>query len=434
MAPKPGADRRSGPPDARLLNGAVVTESIAVTMPRLSDSMTEGTIARWLIEDGATVKRGEAIVDIETDKATMAFEAEASGTLRVRSAVGESVAVGAPIALIESSSSSGEGVARASSGEGLPGSASATPVAAVKAPPVVERPEPVRAARPAERVSPPGVSDGVSASPLARRVAAELGVDLATVRGSGPHARIFKRDVVGAGAGEGEPAGARRPRGADRRPAPRPRLVTEWKGEATPIPTIFVESEVAFTKAIELREQLRSELNPAPTLEDIVVKAVAVTLRRHPQLNASWHEDAIVLRPNIDVANASLVGDELIPLTIADADSLPLPTVAARSAELLALAQAGSLSESNPAPATFTITNLGMFGTTRFTPVLEAQQAAGLGIGAVHAAQTRRKGGAPPVAAALCLVCDARVANPAHAAMFLESLAELLDAPMRLLL
>jgi pyruvate dehydrogenase E2 component (dihydrolipoamide acetyltransferase) len=412
-----------------------VTESIAVTMPRLSDSMTEGTVARWLKQDGAVVKRGEAIVDIETDKATMAFEAEASGTLRLRSAVGETVAVGAPIALIESSSSSGEGVAGASSGESLPGSASATPVAAVQARPAVERPKPVRAARPAERLSPSGVNDGVSASPLARRVAAELGVDLAEVRGSGPYQRIFKSDVVGAGARDvAVPVGARRPTHPDRRPAAGPRLVTDWKGEAAPTPTIFVESEVAFTKAIELREQLRSELDPAPTLEDIVVKAVAVTLRQHPRLNSSWHEDAIVPRANIDVANASVVGDALIALTIADADSLPLPAVAARSAELLALAQAGSLSESNLPPATFTITNLGMFGTARFTPVLEAQQAASLGIGAVHAAQPRHKDGAPRVAAALCLVCDGRVANPAHAAMFLEALAELLEAPMRLLL
>jgi pyruvate dehydrogenase E2 component (dihydrolipoamide acetyltransferase) len=395
-----------------------VTESIAVTMPRLSDSMTEGTIARWLRQDGDVVKRGEAIVDIETDKATMAFEAEASGTLRLRSAVGESVAVGAPIALIESSSSA----------DGVAGTASATAVTAVQAPPIVERPEPLRAPRPAERASPPDASDGLSASPLARRVAATLGVDLVSVRGSGPYARILKRDVVGAGAGHVAA------RSADRRPAPRRRLVTDWKGGAASVPTIFVESEVSFTKVNELREQLRSELSPAPTLEDIVVKAVGLALREHPRLNSSWHGDGIGLHPNIDVANAMVVGGDLIALTIADADSLPLQAVAERSAELLMRARAGSSSEADLAPGTFTITNLGMFGTARFTPVLESPQAASLGVGAFHPAQPRHRDSAPPVAAALCLICDQRVANPAHAAMFLESLAELLEAPMRLLL
>jgi pyruvate dehydrogenase E2 component (dihydrolipoamide acetyltransferase) len=399
-----------------------VTDSIAVTMPRLSDSMTEGTIARWLKEDGDAVKRGEAIVDIETDKATMAFEAEASGTLRLTSAEGESVAVGAPIALIEGATGAAPSAAPTAAAPGPPASATAAP------------PSPRPTDTPARVLQPAGRPAGaaLSASPLARRTAASLGVDLASVAGSGPHARIFKSDVVAAANGSTATKSGRRTGAATpRRLAPRRAVVAETA--AVGLAAIFVESEVAFTRVIELREQLRTELNPAPTIDDIIVKAAGLALAEHPRLNSSWEADAIVAHDHIDVAVAIIVDDDIVTPTITDADALALPAIAVRSTELIERARSGKLTDADLAPATFTVTNLGMYGTTRFTPLLDPPQAASLGVGAFHPTQTRHKDGAQ-LAASLSLVCDPRVAHAAHAAMFLESLAELLESPMRLLL
>jgi pyruvate dehydrogenase E2 component (dihydrolipoamide acetyltransferase) len=259
----------------------------------------------------------------------------------------------------------------------------------------------------------------INASPLARRLAAELGVELESIAGSGPYARILKRDVAGA------------PRAVNgRRAAPRP-VPTD---DVHPITrsTIFVEGEAWFDRALELREQLRTSLTPVPTLDDIVVKAVGLALREHPRFNSSWDNGEIVVHERIDVAIAIAVADELIMPTITGADTLSLPAIAQRSEELAGRAANGKLQAADLEPATFSVTNLGRFGTTRFTPVLASSQAAGLGVGALH--PSRERDGTPALAASLTVVCDARIAHPAHAAMFLESLTALLQAPMRLLL
>jgi pyruvate dehydrogenase E2 component (dihydrolipoamide acetyltransferase) len=416
-------------------------ETIDVLMPRLSDSMTDGTIARWLKEDGDQVKRGEEIVEIDSDKATLSFEADAAGTLHLHCAVGDVIAVGVPIASIETVAAGGGG--------GTP----------APAPPLKARPESAKTATVAAAAATPksepvvagieGRRGGLNVSPVARRLAARLGVEVASVIGTGPYSRVLKRDVAlagGASAGHavspsnGRSAApvlttaSRAPDGATRPFTHLERIVNERMAQAAAVPSFYLETEVAMTKVLQMREQLRVSLTPTPSVNDIIVKAVAMALRDHPRLNSSYSADGVVHHKQIDVAIAIAAGDDLFVPSVVAADTLSLAQVAVRSAELVAGARAHTLTPRDLSPGTFTVTNLGMFGTTRFTPLLNPPQAAILSVGAFRPGHARSEDGSAAPVAALGMVCDHRVVYGAHAAAFLESLVELLEAPMRLLL
>jgi pyruvate dehydrogenase E2 component (dihydrolipoamide acetyltransferase) len=416
-------------------------EPIDVLMPRLSDSMTDGTIARWLKNDGDQVRRGEEIVEIDSDKATLSFEADVAGTLHLHCAVGDVIAVGSPIASIETVGAGTAGGTPASVPpiEVPPAIATKATVAAAAATP---KPEPIVAGTDARR-------EGLNVSPLARRLAARLGVEVASVIPTGPYSRVLKRDVARAGrrsAGHavspsnGRSAApvlaraSRAPDGATRPFTHLERIVNERMAQAAAIPSFYLETEVAMTKLLQMREQLRASLTPTPSVNDVIVKAVAMVLRDHPRLNSSYRADGVVHHEQIDVAIAIAAGDDLFVPSVVGADTLSLAQVAARSAELVARARAHTLTPRDLSPGTFTVTNLGMFGTTRFTPLLNPPQAAILSVGAFRPSHARSEDGSAAPVAALGMVCDHRVVYGAHAAAFLESLVEFLEAPMRLLL
>jgi pyruvate dehydrogenase E2 component (dihydrolipoamide acetyltransferase) len=356
-------------------------------------------------------------VDIETDKATMAFEAEATGRLRLRAAVGDAVPVGDPIAAIELDNTSDVSAPAAAPKPPRPGS---RPSASPGVPPESMPPGPRADEPPATRAAPaperPSRRSGgaLNASPLARRVARARGIDLAGLAGSGPHARILKRDVVGVATSAHGVASASRP--------------------AAAAPLIVLEIEVAFSRAVELCEQLRNALAPAPTLQDIVTAATALTLRDHPWLNSAWLEAGVVHRERVDLGFTIPIDGALVTPTLAGAQTLSLAVLAERSAGLLQRAKAGTLGGEDLLPATFTITNLGMFGTARLSVPLGIGQAASIGVGAFPSVQRRQADGRRALVASLTLVCDQRVVHVGQAASFLEALAELLEAPMRILL
>jgi pyruvate dehydrogenase E2 component (dihydrolipoamide acetyltransferase) len=369
----------------------VATTSIDILMPRLSDSMVEGTIARWLKGDGEQVRRGEEIVEIDTDKTTMAFEADADGTLRILAGEGETLSVGAPIALIE-------GAVTASV-----------------------------AARSAAGASAP------NASPLARQLADQLGVDLAAVTGTGPEGRILKEDVRAARTDTPAVAPAVAVGAATSAPAGRPltrleRIVSRRMAEAALIPTFVVESEVGFDAVLALRQHLADQTTPAPSLNDVVVKAVALALGQHPRLNSSFVNDTIVTHASVDVAIAIAAGDDLFVPVIEGADQLSLSELASRSRELVARSRAGELTRQDLAAGTFTVTNLGMLGVTRFTPLINPPNAAILSVGALRPVHDA----AHETVASLSLVADHRVVYGAHAAAFLATVRELLEHAERL--
>jgi pyruvate dehydrogenase E2 component (dihydrolipoamide acetyltransferase) len=415
----------------------VAAGTSTVPMPRLSDSMEEGTIASWLVDDGAAVTRGQEVVEVETDKATMPYEAEADGILHILVAAGETVPVGAPIAQIAP--------------EGVAVSAPVAPAAA-----------------------PAGAR--VSASPLARRIARELGVDLAALVGSGPNGRVVKRDVLAAQATPGVQAGAAPAVGAPAEsaapaalagapspagsaspaaappaataPAPSPdrgavereplsrvqQTIARRMTEAKQAPEFVLDVEVDMGAAIALRERFKqllagSESKP-PSLGDFVVKAAALALRDHPRANGAFAGDAVELYERVNVGVAVAAPGALLVPTVFDADVRSLGQIAADVRRLAGAARAGTLTPQEMGGATFTVSNLGMFGVDAFTAVLNPPQAAILAVGAVKERAVARDGQlvlAPTLVARL--TCDHRILNGADGAALLARIRELLETP-----
>jgi len=385
-----------------------------VPMPRLSDSMEEGTVVRWLKAPGDVVKRGEALVEIETDKATMVYEAEADGILGEQLvAEGEVAALGAPIAHLLT--------------EG-------------------------------------GPPERVSATPVARRVAAELGVALERVKGTGPRGRIVRADVRAAaktrgdGAGtqsRGESAARREARPAPASPPPASPLaaIPPAAGERveltatqrtiasrmlesrTQIPEFTLTAELDMTRALALRRELNAS-GARVSVNDLVVKAVALTLREQPRLNASWAGDHIVRHARVNVGIAVAAEDALLVPVIADADRKSIFEIAAEARTLGERPRTRSASANDLEGATFTVTNLGMFGVLAFDAVINAPQAAILAVGTT--ARTPAFADDGTVVARdhmqVSLSCDHRAVYGADGARFLARLREALETPMTLLM
>jgi pyruvate dehydrogenase E2 component (dihydrolipoamide acetyltransferase) len=370
-----------------------------IVMPRLSDSMEEGTVAKWLVAEGAEVTRGQPLVEIDTDKATMEYEAERDGTLlQILVAEGETAAIGAPIAWI---GAPGEEMTA------MPGVAPAAAEAAV---------EP--AAPPAPRAA------RVNASPIAKRIAAERGVDLAVVQGTGTGGMITREDVEAAASDE--PSAA---------PSPEPlsrvqQAIARHMDEAAAVPTFAVEVEIDMTTASELR----ASLDPKPSFNDLVVKACALALREHPRVNAAYSEQGFRQASDINVGIAVAAEDALLVPVVREADGKSLQEIRAETRDLAEKARAGKLAPAELDGGTFTVSNLGMHGVRRFEALLNTPQAAILAVGAV---ELRPAVGADveltvrPLMSAT-LTCDHRILYGADGAVFLGRVRELLEDPSSL--
>ncbi|MDO8211891.1 dihydrolipoamide acetyltransferase family protein [Conexibacter sp. CPCC 206217] len=402
-----------------------------VAMPRLSDSMEEGTIVTWLVADGAPVARGEEIVEVETDKATMPYEAEGDGVLHHAVAAGETVAVGTTIARIAP-----EGVALAVA------PAPASPTAAPTSSPTdrsTTAAGPVPPSVPAAALP----SSRVSASPLARRIARELGIDLAALVGSGPNGRVVKRDVLGAEAHEAAEAVSTPPLVSQSVPTkgaatvvPLSRtqqLVGRRMGESkASAPDFTLDVEVDMDAAVAMRARLKQLLGdaPAPSLGDFVIKACALALREQPRVNGAFAGERVELYERVNVGVAVAAPDALLVPTVFDADSRSLGQVGADVRRLAAAARAGTLTPGEMSGATFTVSNLGGFGVDAFTAVLNPPQAAILAVGAVRPRPHARDGELVLAQTLLArLTCDHRILNGADGAAFLARVRALLQAP-----
>ena len=389
-------------------------------MPRLSDSMEEGTILGWLKQVGDEVAVGEELVEIETDKANMGYEADVAGTLlEIVVQANESAPVGAVIARI------GDPDAAPAAPEDDKGSApqAADPVTAA----------PAAAIRARARIS-----------PLARRAASRLGVDLDGVAGTGPYGRVMKADVE-AVASTG-PAAAAPERGAagsgvpatihelSRREQVVARRMVEAKSGA---PEFTLRTTVEMSAAVELREEIkRLEADgPKPSFNDFVVKAVALALRRHPRLNSGWRDGQIELYEKVNVGVAVADGDDLLVPVVADADTLSIGRIAERTRGLATAVKDNAVTPAELSGATFTVSNLGMFGIESFEAILNPPQAAILAVGAIGQAPGFDAAGELTVSRpmAVVLTCDHRIVYGAEGARFLGSVKELLEQPLRLL-
>lgn len=413
-----------------------------VVLPALSESMDEGTIGSWLVAAGDEVSAGDPLVEIETDKATSVFEADAGGSVLLLVAEGTTVPVGAVIARIGDPSALAAGDAGADGGaaavadEGPASGATPGPrraAAAAPAAPSTDQRAPQGTAPPAPRDA-----DGrrVRSSPVARRVAAARGVDLTVVAGSGPNGRVVKADVLAVDSAAAAPVA---PAGATTVPLTRRQaLVARRMSEAKQtIPEFTVTTEVDMTAAVALREQLREvwpEDRPLPSYNDLVTKVVAVALRDHPRANASYSDDAIQLHPEINVGFAVESGDDLIVPTIRRCDELSLAAIAAETRRLAGRVRDATVTPEELGHGTFTISNLGMLGVSEFVAVINPPQVAILAVGALGYAAFDVDG-APQLRRAmrLTLTVDHRVLYGAHAARLLRDIRRGLERPALLL-
>ena len=435
--------------------------AIEVRMPKLSDNMEEGTIIRWYKQPGEQVTEGEALAEVETDKADVEVEAGDSGILReIRVAEGQTASVGQIIAVLAAPGEAPAAAPPRASGDGraatdeAPAPPASEPVAAARplAPPRAQR-----SLRDAKASSEDGRQHPVRASTVARRMAEDAGVQIGRITGSGPGGLILKRDVeaaVGkehgqdagrkpAAAGTEGPAGAGGegatgvPRGRERvlelsrMRATIARRMAESKRE---IPHFYVTSEIDMSEAMRLRQTLRETGTIATlTVTHLIVKALAIALTRHPRVNASWRDGGIVLHDEVHVGIAVAVDDGLLVPVLHSVDRLSLPEISAALLALTEKARSGRFSGDDLAGATFSLSNLGTLDIEEIAAVINPPQAAILACGAVKDRPVVRDGAVVAAKTMRATIsCDHRVLNGVEAARFLEELKGLLESPVLL--
>ncbi|MCW2991350.1 MAG: catalytic domain of component of various dehydrogenase complexe, partial [Solirubrobacterales bacterium] len=408
-----------------------------VVMPRLSDSMEEGTILKWLVEPGSVVKRGQEIVEIETDKATMPYEADTDGALEIIAAEGDTLPIGTVLARIGGANGAVGGV---SSPTGTEDGPTAVVVAAA--------PEPKPA--PTQAPAPEPTGERVKASPLARRIARERGVDIAALHGTGPGGRVVRADVESGETRAPAPAPA-----APAPPAAAPAETGTAKGDVVrqdltrtqqvvarrmaeskaTVPEFTLTTDVDMEQAVALRAQIKAlgVDAPPPSYNDMVVKACALALTEFPRANGAYRDGRFELYSRVNVGVAVAAQDALVVPTVFDADRHSLGEIAATTRALAERVRSGEVTPPELSGGTFTVSNLGMYGVTSFTAVINPPQAAILAVGAMVPRAVPVDGqvvvrNVMPVT----LACDHRILYGADAAQFLARIRTLLENPVAL--
>ena len=408
-----------------------------IEMPSLSPTMTEGKIVKWLKKVGDKVSSGEAIAEVETDKSNLEIESYEDGTL-AKIVVGENqmAKVGAPIAFI--AGKGGKAAAAAPKAEAPKAAAPAATPAAPKA-------EAPRAAAPA------GSKGGrVRASPLAKRMAKDRGIDLSAMQGSGPLGRVVKRDIEqalaqGTPAKQAQAAQGKPSRAAAAAPGVRPepqvvpissmrRVIAQRMNEVKPgVPHFYLTVDVEMDAAMKIREEAKA-LESKVSVNDIIVKAAAIALKRYPKINVSLQGDHILQFATADVGIAVALEEGLITPIIRDADQKGLSAISAESRELAERARKRALKPDEYTGGSLTVSNLGMYGIDQFVAVINPPQAAILAVGTVSDKPVVRDGQIlVRKILTVTLSCDHRVIDGAIGAEYLREFKALLEHPMRLL-
>jgi pyruvate dehydrogenase E2 component (dihydrolipoamide acetyltransferase) len=413
-----------------------------VLMPKGSDTMTEGKVLKWLKNEGEQVANGDALVEIETDKVDMEVESMASGVLRkVLVPAGETVPVGQMLAIIGKADEDISSLA--SSNGGAPAAKAPAEhkeaAAAQPPPPAAPAPSPQPAAQAAA-----AAGGRILASPLARRIAREAGLDLAAIQGSGPGGRIIRRDVesaTAAGAPMRAPGAQFVPQGPEFRDEPlsqmRKTIAQRLAQSLGPVPHFYLTIDVDMKKAKELREsanKLNEDLKL--TYNDIIVKACAVGLTQHPDVNASFTGNAIRYHNRIHLGIAvAIEGGGLITPVVRDCNLKTLQQISAESKDLISRARTRKLKPEEYTGGTFSVSNLGMMGIVEFSAVINPPEGAILAIGSVEEKPVVENGQITiGYRCRMTLSCDHRVVDGATGARFLQSLQQILENPLLLAL
>jgi pyruvate dehydrogenase E2 component (dihydrolipoamide acetyltransferase) len=449
-----------------------------VNMPKLSDTMEEGTILEWKKKDGDEVHKGDVLAEVESDKATFDLEAEDDGVLSIKVEKGVPAKIGAPIATIGAAGEAKPAKADAAKAEKPKAEqpkAEKPKAAEAKAEPAeaeaatderaetetAEGPEdeaPVAEVEPAEteapkpKAAPARDSDGeaggasVKASPLAKRLAVEKGIDLASLKGTGPEGRIVREDVEAAAKGRG---GTARPAAAPARRAdgPETEVVEPSRMQATiarrmaesksTVPEFTVTVEARVDQAVSMRQQLKDSVPGAEkvTMTDFLVRACALALRKFPEVNTSWVDGKFQRKRsvNIGLAVAPSQGMGLLVPVVHDADAKDIVQISIESRQVIERARSGRPGEHDLSGATFSISNLGMFGVDEFTAIINPPEAAILAVGAIKDAAVVDDGKvAVGKVMRMTLTVDHRVFYGAMAAQFMAEVKRLLENPVTL--
>jgi pyruvate dehydrogenase E2 component (dihydrolipoamide acetyltransferase) len=399
--------------------------AVEVSLPRLGQGMEAGTIVRWLKSEGDKVEKGEALYELDTDKVTQEVEAEASGTLlKILGQEGEEIAVGKRIAVI---GEEGEAVEldEEASEEGSPGPAREEEREQGRE---ASAEEPKADEREAEEKEVPPSNGRIKASPLARRVARERGIDLAGLTGTGPEGRIVAEDVERAAATPAHATAGAAPLEAEVIPLTSiRRTIARRLTEAWEAPAFQISMSAEMTRALALRERLRDE---KVTVTDVLTKLAAIALLRHREVNAHFAGDEVRIFPTANVGLAVATERGLLVPVIRDCERKSLVQLAVERGQLVQRAREGKLSADDLEGGTFTISNLGMYGVEQFIAVLNPPQAAILAVGAIEERPVAENGElvVRPMMS-LTLTCDHRAVDGAKAAEFLRELKSLLEEP-----
>jgi pyruvate dehydrogenase E2 component (dihydrolipoamide acetyltransferase) len=477
-APAPSGNLKPGEVNTKLPDkdavSAALPENVNATMirmPKMSDTMTEGTIVAWHKKEGDTVKSGDVLAEVETDKATMDLEAYEEGTLLyIGVKEGSSVAVDDVIAvvgekganfkvLLEGGSSNGGSPAPAPSTGGSE-TAEQNPQANL---PANADSDLSYGGGEGENNADASSNGRVKASPLAKRIAEEKGINLGQVKGSGPEGRIVKSDVESFTPGTAVPAAKPAPQAAPApqpaaeqksAPAPAPSPAPQAQGEYEDFPVtqmrktiarrlseslftaphFYLTMEINMDKATELRGTVNGISPVKISFNDFVIKAVALALKQHPNVNSSWLGDKIRKYKYVNIGVAVAVDEGLLVPVVRNADQKTLSTISGEVKDLAGKAKDKKLQPKDWEGSTFSISNLGMFGIEEFTAIINPPDACILAIGSIKQTVKFEDGVAKPTGVMkVTLSCDHRVVDGATGAAFLQTVKQLLEDPMRML-
>jgi len=440
---KPAEEKKAAPAAAGLPEGVIV-----VTMPRLSDTMTEGTVATWLKKEGDTVKEGDILAEIETDKATMEFESFNAGTLlKIGIQEGQTAPVDSLLAIIGPAGTDVSGVT------GKEGSAPAAESKSEEAPKEDKKEEAAPAPKAEEAA--PATNDGgrLFVSPLARKIAEEKGVNLNQVKGSGENGRIVKKDIESYTPQAAQPAAqAAAPQGAAKAEAkpfvPAGEVSTEEVKNNQMRKTIarrlaeskFTAPEYSLTIELDMDNAIASRgvINAVPdtkvSFNDLVVKACAMALRKHPQVNTQWKDDVTVYNKHISIGVAVAVEDGLLVPVLKFTDNMSLSQIGATVKDLAGKAKNKKLAPADMEGSTFTVSNLGMFGIQEFTSIINQPNSAILSVGAIIQKPVVKDGQiVVGNVMKVTLTCDHRTVDGATGAQFLQTLKQYIENPVTML-
>ena len=413
-----------------------------ITMPRLSDTMTEGKVAKWHKKLGDTVKEGDILAEIETDKAVQDFESEFNGNLLyVGTEEGGASPVDTVLAIIGPEGTDVSGII---SGGGKK-SENKTPVAEAKA----ETPKTGTASTPVAA----STGERVAISPLAKKMAEEKGIDVHALKGTGENGRIVKKDVESFTPSSHTPQVAETKSVAEVKAAQPVMNFVQGEDSETPnsqvrniiakrlseskftAPHYYLIVEINMDKAIEARKEINSLPDTKISFNDMVIKATAMALRKHPQVNSTWHADKIVHHGNINVGVAVAIPDGLVVPVLKNADQMNYNQISATVKDMARRAKSKGLKANEMEGSTFSVSNLGMFGIETFTSIINQPNSAILSVGAIIEKPVVKDGQiVVGNTMKLSLACDHRVVDGATGAQFLQTLRTYLEQPLTLLL